>query len=33
MIRPAATVPIRMYSDSFIKQLEEDNTLRAGERE
>jgi AbrB family looped-hinge helix DNA binding protein len=33
VIRPAATVPIRIYSDEFVKQLEEDNTLREGERE
>lgn len=33
LIRPATTVPVRVFSDEFVKQLEEDNTLREGERE
>jgi hypothetical protein len=29
----AYTVPIRIFSDEFIMQLEEDNALREGDRE
>jgi AbrB family looped-hinge helix DNA binding protein len=33
VIRPARTVPVRVYSDEFIRRLEVENELRPGERE
>ena len=33
LIRPAATVPIRIFSDEFVLQLEKGNILRDGDRE
>jgi AbrB family looped-hinge helix DNA binding protein len=33
VIRPARTVPVRIYSDEIIRQLEVENALRPGERE
>lgn len=33
VIRPARTVPVRVYNDEFIRRLEVANELRPGERE
>jgi AbrB family looped-hinge helix DNA binding protein len=32
LVRPAAAVPIRIFSDEFIAELEKENTLKKGER-
>ena len=33
LIRPTATVPIRIFSDEFVHELDSENSLRKGERE
>ncbi|MDA8214040.1 MAG: AbrB/MazE/SpoVT family DNA-binding domain-containing protein [Nitrospiraceae bacterium] len=33
LIKPAVTVPLREFSDEFVKQLEKEDMLKKGEKE